>query len=313
VTYEIRVNNTGDADQPNNPGHEFTDEIPQFMTYVAGSASATSGVIGVDNNQIFWDGKIESGKTVTIKFKARVNEDTPNNTIICNQGVVHWDSTGDGNNDTREVTDNPSTKEDDDATCLTVTKHPPVIEAEKIVIGESGSSFSPGDVVLYKISVFNLGSGSQEDNSGHEFVDKISDFMEYVPGSLIASHGTAKIEGKQVVWDGELLAGAVVKIAFKASISNDVQEQQVICNQGHVYWDSDSNGENDADEPTDDPSTAQDDDPTCFTITMIDEMAMVGTIDAPTLSQWAQITMSVLLALAFVTMIIKRRMASDAK
>jgi len=313
LTYSIVIRNDGDADQGNNPGPEFTDPLPQFMAYVPGSVSATSGTATIEEAQVTWDGSIPAGGTVTITFQVTIDNTTPNHTTICNQGVIHWDSTGDGANDAEKVTDDPSTQVDDDPTCVTVVIHPAIIDAEKRVFYESRDSASPGDTVTYEITIYNHGSGIQRDNPGHEFVDPLPGFISYVSGSVSASSGAASIDGSQVIWDGEIPAHEVVTIRFDGKVDSDAEDGQEICNQGHVYWDSDADGTNDADEPTDDPSTAIDDDPTCFTITVSDEPALVGTIDAPTLSQWAQITMSILLVLSFAVMLIKRRNESDAR
>ena len=312
VTYKILIKNNGDADQQDNPGHEFVDQIPRFMDYVPGSVTASSGVAKIDGNSVIWDGKITSSGTITITFQVTINNDTPDQTTICNQGIVHWDSTGDGSNDSQQPTDNPSTVADDDPTCLTVVKHPPAIDAKKRFIDENGSPTSPGDIITYDITLYNRGQGCQENNPGHEFIDPIPGFMSYIPDSVTASSGTAEVDGDQVVWDGEIAAGGLITITFKAKIDKDAEDGQEICNQGHVHWDSNADGTNDADEPTDDPSTAIDDDPTCFTVKISDEPALVGTIDAPTLSEWAQITMSILIVLSFAAMLIARRKENGA-
>jgi len=300
LTYSIVIRNDGEADQGNNPGHEFTDALPQFMTYVSGSATATSGTATIEEAQVIWDGSIAAGKAVTITFQVVIDGSTPIQTTICNQGIVHWDSTGDAVNDVDTPTDDPNTQIDDDPTCVTVIKPPAAIDVTKKVIYENGSSLSPNDTVTYEIEIYNHGSGIQGDNPGHEFVDPLPGFISYVSGSLSASSGVASIDRAQVIWDGEIPAHGVITIRFRGKVDSDVEDGQEICNQGHVHWDSDADGTNDADEPTDDPSTPVDDDPTCLTVTISDEPAMVGTIDAPTLSEWAQITISVLLSIASI-------------
>jgi len=127
ITYEITITNTGCQKQGNYEGHEFTDSIPQFVTYVPGSASASSGVVDFDENQVVWDGEIPIGKATTISFDVKIDANTPNKTTICNQGHVNWDSNSTGKNDADEPTDYPATSVDDDPTCLEVLRPLPLM------------------------------------------------------------------------------------------------------------------------------------------------------------------------------------------
>jgi len=133
IKYTITISNTGEADQSNNPGDEFDDFIPDNITYVDGSATATSGTIEYDSilNKIKWNGGIPSESAVSLSFKVDVNEGLENGTIISNQGTVYWDSNEDGTNDANELTDNPyiddgidqdgdSSTDDDDPTDIVV-------------------------------------------------------------------------------------------------------------------------------------------------------------------------------------------------
>ena len=135
IKYRITISNTGDADQHNNPGNEFEDILPNDITYVAGSATATSGVINYEEgeNKITWDGGVPAESSVILEFHATINTGLSNGTIISNQGTVFWDSNGDRNNDATELTDNPyvddgidqdddNETDDDDPTNLTVTQ-----------------------------------------------------------------------------------------------------------------------------------------------------------------------------------------------
>lgn len=139
LDYEIRIINTGEIDQPNNPGNEFEDFIPENTTFVSGSLSASSGIINYDsvNNKITWNGIVEaeSGDLV-LSFKVMVDNGLQNNAIISNQGTLYWDSNEDGTNDATELTDLPQFDDgidqdgdgetgDDDPTILYVVSFEP--------------------------------------------------------------------------------------------------------------------------------------------------------------------------------------------
>lgn len=135
IKYRVTISNTGDADQDNNPGDELEDFIPENTTYVASSATATSGSINYNagENKITWNGGVSAESSVILEFQVTVNQGLENGTIISNQGSVFWDSNEDGTNDATELTDNAhiddgidqdgdGETDDDDPTDLTVTQ-----------------------------------------------------------------------------------------------------------------------------------------------------------------------------------------------
>lgn len=133
IKYKVIISNTGSADQKDNPGNEFEDVIPNNMTYITGSATATSGSINYNSgeNKIYWNGAISGESSVILTFNAKVADGLSNGTIISNQGTVYWDSNEDGTNDATELTDDPyvddgidqdgdTETDDDDPTNLTI-------------------------------------------------------------------------------------------------------------------------------------------------------------------------------------------------
>lgn len=134
LRYKVTISNTGTANQDNNPGDEFEDYLPENVTYIPGSTTATSGIIDYNDgeNKITWNGGVPSESSVILGFDITVNMGIANGTIISNQGTVYWDSNEDGTNDATELTDdayvddgidqdNDSATDDDDPTNITVT------------------------------------------------------------------------------------------------------------------------------------------------------------------------------------------------
>ena len=331
VEYEIIIGNYGLGDQSDNSGPEFVDEIPAFMAYIDGSASATSGTISFDasGNSIVWNGSIPALGSVTINFQVNIDEAAPGGSLICNQGVVTWDIDGDATNDSQTPTDDPSTLAPEDPTCLVINSPPQAhIDVSKTVTDLNGDSPEPGDIVEYEIIIGNAGNGDQQDNPGDEFVDYIPPWMSYVKRSAQATSGKVRFHrvswlrrvlthdedrGNWVTWNGSIPAGGSVIITFKTKIDKDAPAELIICNQGTVNWDTDGDGTNDTAEPTDDPDTVKQDDPTCLLpiASSPDVSPPPGQVDpalpadppagcaAPTLSEWGQIALIGLLALAF--------------
>ena len=195
---------------------------------------------------------------------------------------------------------------------LLIRPNAPYIEVEKAAIDTDGGTVQPGDTIRYEVTIWNYGCADMEDNPGHEFTDPLPDGMNPT-GQITETSGTAAIEGTTIVWDGGIPSGGSVTITYRVTLDNDLEVGTQICNQGTVYSDSTGDGSNDEATPTDDPSTAEEDDPTCVTI---DEptrpLPLSGTIDAPTLSEWGMIAAGILFALAFAWHWIRRRNAATA-
>lgn len=133
LKYTVSLINTGDADQSNNPGHEFEDFIPEDTEFVTSSETATSGSIQYNSgdNKITWDGTIPAESSVSLSFQVTIDQGLTGGTIISSQGTTNWDSNEDGTNDETELTDNPyiddgidqdgdGETDDDDPTNVTV-------------------------------------------------------------------------------------------------------------------------------------------------------------------------------------------------
>ena len=223
--------------------------------------------------------------------------------------ILVW---ADPHNTVVELSDETTNNKYTMLTQVTIYSYVPIIDATKTYSDLNGGEVNPDDMIQYTVVITNDGCANQANNPGHEFADTLPSWL-YATGEVTASLGTATVEGENIYWDGEIPSGGSVTITFVAKVNSNVEDGQVICNQGHVFWDSDADGTNDADEPTNDPSTHADNDPTKFTVDLhkivqnSSNPTSPGVIDAPTLSEWAQITVSILLILAFSVALIKRR------
>lgn len=153
IEYTIVITNNG-GPHGDNPGHEFEDRIPTNTLYIEGSASASSGTISFDSatGRIVWDGSLEPGASVTLKFQVRAMRRGGLGPL--SQAPFFWgslmtlglvvglvgmrnrralliglllgasllvfnvDADGDGIADTNVLTDDPTTSASPDSTCL---------------------------------------------------------------------------------------------------------------------------------------------------------------------------------------------------
>jgi rhamnogalacturonan endolyase len=119
VTYTTVITNNGFVDQADNPGDEFVDNLPTGLTLV--SATSDSGTVTTETafapsaTAVKWNGALPVGSSVTITITATVG---PMNggVIVNNQGVINFDSNGDGTNELSVVTDDPALAGSNNAT-----------------------------------------------------------------------------------------------------------------------------------------------------------------------------------------------------
>jgi hypothetical protein len=58
--------------------------------------------------------------------------------------------------------------------------------------------------------------------------------LEYIPGSLLASSGTAKLENSMISWSGNLAAGAQVSIQFAATVRPEIGIETIVTNTAEI-------------------------------------------------------------------------------
>ena len=109
VTYTVTLSNTGNRDQADNPGHEFTDVLPPALVLVGASASSGAVVATIATNTVVWDGPIPAGGSVTITIDATISTNPAfEGTAVSNQGTISYDPGGSGTNGTTAVTTDPN-------------------------------------------------------------------------------------------------------------------------------------------------------------------------------------------------------------
>lgn len=188
-----------------------------------------------------------------------------------------------------------------------VRPNTPYVEATKTAVDVDGGTPSAGDTIRYEIVITNQGCADLANGPGHEFTDTLPAGLT-ATGYVQADRGTVAIDGDTIVWDGSIPAGGTVRITFKARIGSDVAAGTTLCNQGVVLWDTNRDGTADTSEPTDNPATPEDDDPTCVTVDEPPQpIPLTGTIDAPSLTEWGTIVLSTAFALAFAWRLWTRR------
>ena len=277
LLYEITIVNSGDAGAT---GVTFSDIPDPNTTLVVGSVHTSQGTVtrgntGGDVSVAVDVGTIPGGGSVDISFQVTINDPLPAGvTQVANQGLVS------SNELPVEPTDDPDTLPDDDETVTPVTAAP-VLEAEKrdhLFVDADGNDVpSPGDTLLYEITIVNSGNAGA---SGVTFSDTPDPNTTLVVGSVQASRGTVTRGNNPGNTSVEVDIGPIpggggsVDITFQVTI-NDPFPMDVtqVANQGWV------NSSELPDEPTNDPDTLPDDDETVTPVTVTPSIEAYKTDD----------------------------------
>ena len=127
-------------------------------------------------------------------------------------------------------------------------------------------NFWPGGSISYQIVLSNAGAGDQGDNPGDEFLDVLPAELALTGASASSGATNADPPSNSVTWNGAIAAGGSVTVTITASVVASATPGATVSNQGTVSFDSDGNGTNETQVPTDDPDLPGADDPTSFTV-----------------------------------------------
>jgi uncharacterized repeat protein (TIGR01451 family) len=258
LLYLITIVNSGNAGAT---GVVFSDIPDPNTTLVVGSVqtnwgTVTSGNAAGDTSVAVDIGAIPGGGSVDVSFQVTINSPLPAGvTQVANLGLVS------SNELPVEPTNDPDTLPDDRT--VTPVTAVPVLEAEKrdeLFIDADGNGVpSPGDTLLYKITIVNSGNTGA---TGVVFSDTPDPNTTLVVGSVQTSQGAvtsgnAAGDTSVGVDVGAIPAGGNVDISFRVLINDPFPAGVTqVANQGLV-----SSNELPV-EPTDDPDTLPDDDET---------------------------------------------------
>lgn len=263
IAYTVVTTNTGNQDATDV---ELTDTAPAYTSLVVGSVSTTQGSVLQGNTA--GDTLVEvdigtlsgGGGSATVEFSVAIDDVVPVGVdSVANQAFVG------GSNFSPVPSDDPETPPPGDPTETHITAAPD-LEVYKRAChcnDADGDGFpSPGDNLTYTITILNDGNREARDVVFTDTPDPNTTLV--IPtvatsqGSIITGNtaGDTSIE----IDIGTVAAGGQVEISFTVLIEDGAFTQ--VANQGTTT------GSNFDDEPSDDPDTPANDDPTVTPVLM---------------------------------------------
>ncbi|MDQ3012209.1 MAG: DUF11 domain-containing protein [Acidobacteriota bacterium] len=152
LTVEVKLKNTGDGIQRDNPGPELVASLPVELTTILGSCTSSFGACTLGGTQAEWNGEIQPGATLTVTFQVRVRQNIVLGTRFCSTFRVNYDTNSDNINDATTTI----------SFCQEANCTPPpctgndcpdfgFLGLDKQVISDTGSDQRPGSVLIYPI------------------------------------------------------------------------------------------------------------------------------------------------------------------
>jgi uncharacterized repeat protein (TIGR01451 family) len=270
LRYDVAVINSGNQDAS---GVVFTDTPDANTMLVVGSVTTTDGTITSGNTgtaPVTVDIGILAGQggQVDISYEVIINDPLPAGvTQVMNQGRV------DSIELPSEPTDDPGTGPDNDPTIISLTASPIIVasKSDSLFADNDGNSApSPGDELLYTVTITNTGN---QEATGVVFSDIPDSNTTLVPGSVSTTRGTitdGNAGTPPVSVDVGMIMGAgdSVSISFRVIINDPLPGGVTsVSNQGLVSTDQTPVV------PTDDPDSADPDDPTNTPVTAAPELS----------------------------------------
>ena len=257
VTWTIRFSNTGTAPARNVI---VTDVLPAELRYVSSSpggrlSGSTVTFTAVDSPSL---ALVDVGATVELTIRTTLTEPLDNGLLVSNQAQVNADEGADP-----FLSDDPATAGIDDPTTITVTATPGLDGLTKRVEDVDGDGiFEPGDEIRWTITVVNGGDGAAQNVRVRDPIDTtLVDNVEVTAGGVF--------NGAAIVWDAtstpalaSLAPGAerAVVLTVRARVRTDATDGAIVANQAFAEA-------TDIEEvASDDPATADIDDPTRFSL-----------------------------------------------
>jgi len=145
-------------------GMEFTDAIPADTTYITASVTAPAGSTVVSETPLLRviGINVPAHSQAMITFRVRVINSLPAGVNqIVNQGVVFYDSDGNGTNDTTQQTNGDTTQPGEQPTVI------PVAVGTMLTLTKTGSPdpVAAGEILTYTVNYGNsAGSGANATN-----------------------------------------------------------------------------------------------------------------------------------------------------
>ena len=227
IGYTITIANAGNTAAT---AVAVLDAIPEHTTLVAGSVTSSIGDVTSESPVQVETDELAAGEQMTVAFQVRiVNPIEPWVVQVANQARV-WSA------EVAEFSsDDPDVPGEANPTVTAVSASPVLTVAKTDVLYEDGNGdgfTSPGEVVLYQLTIGNGGNTAATDV---RLTDAIPALTTLVAGTVQTSQGTITSESPIDIALGDIAVGGTATVSFRVRIDSPFPESaSTISNQASV-------------------------------------------------------------------------------
>ena len=211
VSYTITVTNTG---QSAYTGATFTDPLVDVVDDAGynGDAKATAGSVSYASSNLTWTGNLAPGASATITFSVTVNNPDTGSKVLASTITT----AAAGSNCPAGGTDSRCS-----------VSVPVLIPALTITATANTTTAAPGTVIGYTVTVKDSG---QTPYTGATFTDSLTGALDDAAynGNAAAAGGSVTSSGPNLIWTGDLAAGATATIMFSVTVNSPDTGDKVI-------------------------------------------------------------------------------------
>lgn len=163
IDYEVKLANSGDGAQKDNPGSEMIAQLPAQLSGIAGSCTASKGSCSAGTAQVDWNGEIGVGETVTINFQVRVRMGVSVGQRFCSDFKINYDTNNDNVNDATATAQSCLTANCQPAPC-TGNDCPELGPGDALpqLPAPTGSDQRPGSILIFPLYISDVASANSQ-------------------------------------------------------------------------------------------------------------------------------------------------------
>lgn len=210
ISYTITVTNTGQVDYTDAEPASFSDDLSDVLDDAVYNDDASAGAM-VGGSTLEWSGALLAGESVEITYSVTVDDPITGDFVLRN--VVTANGAGGSCGDE----------------CRTETP----VGSFRVVKSADSTAVTPGDTVVYTVTVTNTGQVAYTDALPAVFSDDMSDVLDdatYNGDAAGSGGGSITFEAPRLTWTGPLAIGETATITYSVTVNDPATGDQSLVN-----------------------------------------------------------------------------------
>ncbi|MGY1551215.1 DUF7927 domain-containing protein [Microbacterium sp. A588] len=197
ITYTVTVTNTGTVDYTAGSPASFSDDLSRVLDDAAYNDDVSTGGV-VTDDLLEWSGALAVGEAVTVTYSVTVDDPVTGDFVLSNV-----------------VTPTAPGGECIEGECATTTP----IASYLVSKAADPATVVPGDVVIYTVTVENIGAVAFDVDYPATFTDDLSEVLDDATYNGDVTAG-GSVAGEELSWTGSVDVGATSIVTYSVTVNN---------------------------------------------------------------------------------------------